>query len=114
MATRIYVGGIVTPLSKEHTRIIENGIIGVDDNGVIFLFEDLDSVGDTPASVQADALPHHSPFLDTLTAHKVMSVVQAAAIPIDAIRIELLPKNTFLSPGFVDTHTHACQVVRAR
>ena len=114
MTTRLYVGGIVTPLSKEQTRIIESGIIGVDDNGLICLFEDLDSVEDIPASVQADVLPSLSPPLDTLTARKVMSVVQDAAIPIDTVRIELLPNNTFLSPGFVDTHTHACQVVRAR
>lgn len=114
MTTRLYVGGIVTPLSKEQTRIIESGVIGVDDHGLICLFEDLDSVEDTPASVQADVLPPHSPPLDTLTARKVMSVVQDAAIPIDTVRIELLPNNTFLSPGFVDTHTHACQVVRAR
>lgn len=103
---RVFVGGIVTPVSTEKTRFIERGVLCLC-RGLITVLEDLDEVVHQTSQRVPDGIARHT---DPLTAAKVAGVLAAAGIAACECEYDILPHNAFLCPGFVDTHTHACQV----
>lgn len=93
MSGRVFVGGIVTPLSIAETKIIENGILGVDAQGIIQFVDDLDASPVTTEGVTTqDNKSKAASFLDGKGWDKSSEVIYLA-------------EGSFLCPGFIDTHT---------
>lgn len=76
-------GAIVHSFGFDELEIIENGGIGVDENGII-LFVSKDN----------------EQFEKDLSTHQI-----------DVNNVTTLNENEFLMPGFIDTHCHAPQYV---
>lgn len=96
---RIFVGAIVSPVSPLKTKVINHGVLGVGSRGVIRFVEELDTEGDTSTAGLSDV---ERKAIDSILARHKWSF--------DDCQVTILPYGQFLCPGFVDTHTHACQV----
>lgn len=93
MSGRVFVGGIVTPVSITETKIIENGILGVDAQGIIQFVDDLDACPVSTEGVTAQGNKSKAAsFLERKGWCKSPEVIYLA-------------KGSFLCPGFIDTHT---------
>ena len=106
MCVRVFVGAIATPVSKEHTHFLERGILCVRE-GVITVLENLD---DADSTCLQEVPPCISNCVDSPAAAQVYNVLVSAGIEVDQCEYHFMTPNSFLCPGFVDTHTHACQV----
>lgn len=109
---RIFVGAIVNPKSKTELQLIEHAVLGVCSKGKIRFLEDLDqAVNDTQtgsdqATETASAFSSLSPQHQT----RLASILEAHKFEPAQCATVVLPYGQFLCPGFIDTHTHACQV----
>lgn len=109
---QVFVGSIVSPITPRQLRTIQHGVLGVDSKGIIAFVVDLDEIkqqahgedgASTPVArrVRGVSGPHSQALNACLTAHGWSAA---------HCEITVLPYGDFLCPGFIDTHTHACQV----
>ncbi|PWN46549.1 hypothetical protein IE53DRAFT_391275, partial [Violaceomyces palustris] len=132
---RVFVGAIITSRSPSDLLIIERGILGVGSGGVIRFVEDLDLLKarettsasaavpplakrpDSSSNHRADDDRHH--HLEMPTSHAseadeeerlISKVLERNGWKSAQCKLVRIPKGSFLCPGFIDTHTHACQV----
>ena len=77
----IFQGTFISSLSISKLKIIENGLMGIKNGIIKFIY---DNIADVPNNIYND--------------------IQKYNIP-----IKVLKRGEFLIPGFIDTHTHAAQ-----
>ncbi|CAD6953715.1 unnamed protein product [Tilletia controversa] len=99
---RVFVGAIVSPLSLHELQALPCVAVGVGSAGVIRFVEDIggDEIG-TNDPVQA--IPESA-------VQRAREIVDGKGWVWDACSVTVLEQGSFLCPGLVDTHTHACQI----
>ncbi|CAO1630687.1 unnamed protein product [Sympodiomycopsis kandeliae] len=108
---QVFVGSIVTPLSPLELRQIQNGLLGVDDKGVIAFVEDLDVWSENEGG-EGTATPVARPQsgISSSISHKLHTILRIHGWTVGDFQLNVLRYGQFLCPGFIDTHTHACQI----
>lgn len=108
---QVFIGSIVTPVNPRELKTIKNGALGVDNDGIIAFVEDLDTSekiheGDGTSTPVA----HDWQGLSVARQRALRTCLRAHGWPLAGFNITVLRYGEFLCPGFIDTHTHACQV----
>lgn len=127
----LFVGGIVTPASQIELTLLHSGLLGVDNDGTIAFVEDLSKLPDiqndegddghsTPRARSLERGTLHiktrpTPTQDPLPPRqrRCIQTYLSASHPgwdLDECHLTVLPYGSFLTPGLIDTHQHACQV----
>ncbi|UZJ53497.1 hypothetical protein CBS101457_002817 [Exobasidium rhododendri] len=132
---RIFIGAVVSPQTLLSIRIIKRGVLGVGTSGVIRFVEDLDELDGGHSNGEEDLVGQEdercatpvpitpsnghpsptTPFGFLSEQHKAEEKLIQTAIAkhgwiIGDCEIIRLSPESFLCPGFIDTHTHAPQV----
>lgn len=103
----------MTPVTSRELKTLKNGVLGVDHDGIIAFVEDLDTLTETETR-QGDGtstpVAQDWQGLSVSQQRGVRACLRAHGWPAAGFDITVLRYGEFLCPGFVDTHTHACQV----
>lgn len=120
---QLFIGSLVSPKALRELTLINNGLLGVDEDGKIVFVEDLDAHSDQPTAKHPSlALTDEDEGARTPSASdaalSALSRQQRSAVllrlaahgwDLTDCQLTILRYGEFLCPGFIDTHTHACQ-----
>lgn len=136
---RIFVGSLISPQTLLSIKIIKNAVVGVGTSGVIRFVEDLDDFQEASLSTQhqpkhskshetlqeddrsSTPVPipnqHDDSNSSSFLSEKIdtdetrlSSLVAKHGWNLHDCELVRLSKDSFICPGFIDTHTHAPQV----
>ncbi|KAE8250921.1 hypothetical protein A4X13_0g4253 [Tilletia indica] len=99
---RVFIGAIVTPLSLYELQALPCVVVGVGSSGLIRFIEKLGS-DEADKAEPLRAVPEAA-------VNRAREIVEGKGWKWEACSITVLDEGSFLTPGFIDTHTHACQI----
>ncbi|PWN23584.1 Metallo-dependent hydrolase [Microstroma glucosiphilum] len=121
---QLFIGSLVSPKALRELTLIYNGLLGVDEEGAIAFVDDLDAHSQSETGKDSSG-SHTDEEEGTRTpcasdaALSALSRQQRSAVllrlaahgwDLADCQLTILRYGEFLCPGFIDTHTHACQV----
>ncbi|KAL9936660.1 hypothetical protein V8E36_004728 [Tilletia maclaganii] len=105
---RIFVGALVTPQSLHKVQALPSAVVGVGSAGIIRFVHNLDGEDKVEEPGSSKGRPVQPQPLTAID--KARRLVEKEGWQWDQCSVTILEPGSFLSPGFIDTHTHACQV----
>ncbi|KAK0559331.1 hypothetical protein OC844_004483 [Tilletia horrida] len=108
---RVFVGSLVSPLSLYELQAVSCAVVGIGSSGIIRFIEDVLDASDQHGATDAGSRPRKPvEAVSEVALERARKVVEAHGWEWDECAVTVLEPGSFLSPGFIDTHTHACQI----